>query len=1260
MPKQHKDKYKHYKFTCALICLGFIVLLFGCSKKKDIPTLPDAHPVIWMDKDSDDFHGKIVSSNGDVETCRECHGETLDGGKVEVSCITCHALLTDLCIRCHGGIDSNTGAPPIGLRGETNFDELAVGAHTSHLEAGHLSKPISCSECHLVPVMLMSDGHLGIDSIAEIIWGELAGEQSIWNRETSTCTNTYCHGEFSGGNEINAPVWTGTDHAICGSCHDNGSEPAGLGWRHKFHVEEAKLKCGDCHFSTVDTLGNITGLNLHINGIIDTLTRDIEVCQACHGSTGQPCTICHGGADNLSGAPPEGLHGEVFTNQIAVGAHSKHIEPGLLGAVVNCSECHMVPDSVFAENHLGADSIAEIIWGDLTGNQAIWNHNSAQCSNTYCHGNFEGGNESNSPIWIENNQAQCGSCHDIGDNPSDLLWKHEYHINSANLQCADCHYSVVDQSLSITAPEMHVNGILDTLTRDVQVCNTCHGSGSQSCTICHGGIDNQTGAPPLGLHGEINTSQLSVGAHSSHVQSGIIAESVNCSECHIVPDSIFADGHLGTDSIAEINWGTLAGLSSLWDRSTVQCSNTYCHGNFTGGSGSNTPVWTGTAQAECGSCHDVGTSPANLLWKHEYHISEAGLSCGDCHAAVVDLDLNITGRALHVNGTIDTLTRDVQVCNNCHGSGPVACTLCHGGTDNQTGAPPLGLRDETSSAQLAVGAHTVHMEGGVISGAYECSECHLVPDSLLVLGHLGADSIAEMSWGTLAGQASLWNRISGECSNTYCHGNFTAGITDNTPVWTATNQAECGSCHDVGSSPADLGWKHEYHVGTAGLSCGECHATVFDTLLNVVNAELHVNGILDTLTRDIAVCNDCHGSGNESCTLCHGGIDNSSGAPPKGLHGETQTSQLAVGAHTPHIQSGSLARAVQCSECHIVPDSLFANGHLGTDSIAEINWGSLAGLSSSWNRSTEECSNTYCHGNFSAGNQSNTPIWTGSNQSECGSCHDLGTNPADLGWKHNYHVGVADLSCGECHASMVDTLLNITNPNLHVNGISDTLTRDVTVCNVCHGPGSQSCTLCHGGTDNSSGAPPVGLHGETLTTQRVVGAHTAHLEEGSYAIAFDCTECHILPDSLFASGHLGADSIAELSWGPLAGNLSIWNRTSSTCSNVYCHGRFSGGYATNTPIWTGSNQANCGSCHDDGSDPESLSGRHKKHIVDENIPCYRCHSTTVNAAETIIGKTVHVDGEKTVSLSGPGTYSNGNCSGLGAGCHGFENWYDDK
>lgn len=415
-------------------------------------------------------------------------------------------------------------------------------------------------------------------------------------------------------------------------------------------------------------------------------------------------------------------------------------------------------------------------------------------------------------------------------------------------------------------------------------------------------------------------------------------------------------------------------------------------------------------------------------------------------------------------------------------------------------------------------------------------------------------------------------------------------------------------------------------------------------------------------------CRDCHGPGSSVCRGCHGGLDNDTGAPPLGLRGETSTDQLAVGAHTAHIDTTSLGAPVACDACHVVPLFLFSPTHLDQlrggglplDSIAEVVWHGFAdGGDATWDRSSRTCAGTYCHGNFSGGTETNAPVWTENNQANCGSCHDVGENPEQLEWEHEYHMDTVGLFCADCHASVVDTLLNVTNAALHVNGQVDTLVRDRSTCNVCHGSGPGACLGCHGGLDNETAAPPYGLRGETSTNQLAVGAHTTHMEGGNLADAFACSDCHKVPSSLIDPSHLGVDSIAELTWSSLAGPASSWNRSSAACSGVYCHGNFSGGITANRPVWTSADQAECGSCHDVGTNPGSLSGRHDDHVVERGFDCIECHSTVVSRTLVILGPALHVNGSKNVSFLRGGTYSNGSCSGLNnTACHGSESWHD--
>ncbi len=608
-------------------------------------------------------------------------------------------------------------------------------------------------------------------------------------------------------------------------------------------------------------------------------------------------------------------------------------------------------------------------------------------------------------------------------------------------------------------------------------CSKCHAPGVDSlCSRCHGGLDNTTGAPPLSLRGYASTDSVPVGAHTIHLTATSIAHSFECSSCHVVPAYSWDSAHLDfnitngkgtTDSIAEVRFHDLAlAEGATYNHSSATCQLVYCHGKFIGGDSANAPVWNGRNQAACGSCHNVGSNPVKLDTLHQYHVSLFDLTCADCHANVVDTSLDIVNIDLHVNGAVDQQVSDTTKCEGCHAQGTAGCTRCHGGDDNQTGAPPRGLRGETSTTTRAVGAHTAHLDGGDHSAAQRCGDCHLTYTSVADPGHFALDSVAEIVWGGFADRNSgaIWNRASNTCASTYCHGNFAGGKNSNAPIWNAANQADCGSCHDVGSNPSELQGLHGLHISSFGLTCNDCHAGVVDVGNNITNRSLHVNGVVDTATANPTTCSDCHAPAPASCTYCHGGIDNQTGAPPKGLRGETATTTIAVGAHTKHMNGSALAAPLRCSDCHTSYTLVTDPGHFAADSTAEVVWGNFANRSggASWSRSTRTCANTYCHGNFAGGIVANSPVWTSASQAACGSCHDVGIHPSLLLGRHLEHAGEG-VACYRCHYATLNSSDVISNPNAHVNGIFDVRFWTGTgswnpASNSCNPPGGG----CHG------------------------------------------------------------------------------------------------------------------------------------------------------------------------------------------------------
>jgi predicted CxxxxCH...CXXCH cytochrome family protein len=189
----------------------------------------------------------------------------------------------------------------------------------------------------------------------------------------------------------------------------------------------------------------------------------------------------------------------------------------------------------------------------------------------------------------------------------------------------------------------------------------------------------------------------------------------------------------------------------------------------------------------------------------------------------------------------------------------------------------------------------------------------------------------------------------------------------------------------------------------------------------------------------------CHADGNgipkspESCNTCHGNFlaaanDTASWAPPRTLLNDTSSSIRSVGAHQQHLAIMLMVsgKKVDCKECHAVPATVSAPGHLGISPAETVFNGPLASLKTnngavvpqpSYDPTNGKCNNMYCHGYFKNGNYSNIPVWniTDGSQKKCGSCHGnpITGNPLP-GGSHptspkNYPLALN--SCGDCHST---------------------------------------------------------------------------------------------------------------------------------------------------------------------------------------------------------------------------------------------------
>ncbi|HNH50704.1 MAG TPA: hypothetical protein PKY30_26960, partial [Myxococcota bacterium] len=104
-------------------------------------------------------------------------------------------------------------------------------------------------------------------------------------------------------------------------------------------------------------------------------------------------------------------------------------------------------------------------------------------------------------------------------------------------------------------------------------------------------------------------------------------------------------------------------------------------------------------------------------------------------------------------------------CDDCHEAGwRTNCTFCHGGTDNNTGAPPVDIRNGQSNVMTA--AHTAHVEG-TLHAPFACTECHEERTDVLSPGHFlvgdSSPAVAEVLFTAGLSPAASWNGSG--CSN---------------------------------------------------------------------------------------------------------------------------------------------------------------------------------------------------------------------------------------------------------------------------------------------------------------------------------------------------------------------------------------------------------------------------------------------------------------------------------------------------------------
>ncbi len=1011
-------------------------------------------------------------------------------------------------------------------------------------------------------------------------------------------------------------------------------------------------------------------------------------CLSCHGGqdnqTGAPPWSL---PRNAAGAIAIG--GAQFTNEntqtaIEVGAHTRHISRG-----VSCGACHVVPASITSPGH-NTSQRATVTFKELAAAGNVippeWVPAVHTCTN-YCHGISLGhGGTNHAPDWLGGAPAgACGTCHfGAGVTPPA---QHPQGPGGAGYAdttaCADCHLDTVnaaDGTINVGGGK-HVNGQLDgggghspnwadpanhgpAATGGLQGCTVCHGtdfnggtagvscnachtanghpSWQTECIFCHGSatraadatfpnagsgtvVRANLAAPPVGSQGENTITAYAVGAHEAHVGGTSLARPAQCFDCHgptLPTNTAHVNGTVVVGWSATASNGIAptpaAGDLARWNDATLpaggaNCTN-FCHGATLAGGTHTSPRWNeGATGATCGSCHAI---PLPYTAAGGWHVPRS--DCGTCHPGYTSSSVSVTDHVFV-------------------GAGPsgLTCHSCHGSATND--APPSDITGATSGGN-AIGAHQKHVATLTLhQGGFTCTECHA--DNTGNLRH--ANGSINILWGaTAAAGGYAVTPASGgftpgaafpTCTN-YCHlpraGDTAAGLVK-TPLWSATGNIVCGSCH--GLPPAGTGH-------TTSTACSSCHDGYADapspsSLASAVSLTNHLNGVVNVA--------------NLSCTSCHGTAGRSSVAGADPLQPVAPpafaTTAAAVGAHLAHVNQGDtaapgpLSSPLACLNCHT---GLIPATAPHTYPANPVAFGNLAIAASAspgpYVQATQTCASTYCHGQFAGGTTGNSVTWGAAGKLACNACHGQSVAAPQPTYPHPQNTG-----CGSCHAGYASATVAAAT---HVDGL---ITKSTAGCTACHGDRSDTAVTlttstvkaAPGATGTATSADTTGA---TATTAPGVGAHRAHLVGAGgtprwRSTPVTCTECHALPasntDTAHATGVGTGVARATLTFGALAGDTAFETKTPGytqpTCSSVYCHDPRSTDTAAgqaNAPAWNGATTlAQCGSCH--GLPPATAA--HPTPVTE----CGSCHggysATMPTSASTIaaVNALSHINGQ---------------------------------
>ena len=613
------------------------------------------------------------------------------------------------------------------------------------------------------------------------------------------------------------------------------------------------------------------------------------------------------------------------------------------------------------------------------------------------------------------------------------------------------------------------------------------GTSALTCISCHGSTNNP--APPRDTHNVIDRTARTVGAHQVHLGAEPWRRTLVCEDCHRVPATIEEPGHIDAPP-AELTFGAVANAHSVTSSFDGVTCTTYCHGETLSGGSTTRPDWMNGPQVDCFQCHGYPPPPPH----------PANYACASCH-----IDHQAQPER-HIDGVLDVNL----ACNSCHG-------------DATSPAPPVDTQRQNATSLRTVGAHRSHLATSSWRAPVTCDDCHVVPTRFDDPGHIDP-SPAELTWSPIAsarGGTPSWNGVT--CSND-CHGQTINGGTNKTPEWTRVDgtQAACGTCHSL--PPAA---PHPQNP-----NCSTCHAAVINASGAIIDAALHINGIVEA---------------SQACGSCHA-------VPPVTgthlLHVGTQGARSYGSLSTAASVTNPTGYAFGCGQCHPLEPARHMNG--GRAEVELYNPAAPAGslklrspLATYTPGATTlyddagvaytqgSCGNVYCHSGPTYATPAAVPrpgvdfAFAGYPVSYPAYAVDVSRGFATVTW------GGASPGCGGCHGFPLRT----SEPSVRAGvGQSHSMV------------GAAGLESGHAFNHNGTPLACRTCHHDTVTALSTTGKVGGLTTYGPVPIAGWAQHVNGLPDVAFDTVNPVAVSGVTQS---LAG--AAYQQATATCSNVSCH-----------------------------------------------------------------------------------------------------------